>query len=215
MSKSYREDLTGQRFGRLTVIEFVPNNKPNSYWKCRCDCGRMVIINAGELKRGSTNSCGCLRRERAIILNKTQNRIHGLYKTKLYRKWEKMKTRCYNKNNNFYKDYGGRGITVCEEWKNDFKAFYDWSLEHGYKEGLSIDRIDVNGDYCPANCRFTDIKTQNRNKRNNIMVEYHGNQVCLKDAAELSEINRNTLQHRYHNGERGERLFRPVKKKSK
>ena len=211
MSKSFREDLTGQRFGRLTVIEFVPNDKPHAYWKCQCDCGNTIKTTTCSLRSGHSASCGCLNREKIIA----SCRVHGQWNTRLYRIWDKMKTRCYNSNSKAYKDYGGRGITVCDEWKNDFKAFYDWSMANGYTDELSIDRIDVNGNYEPSNCRFADRKTQQRNRRDNIKIEYQGEKQCLVDIARLLGIRPDVLYYRYHKGDRGERLFRPVKKKSK
>lgn len=206
MSKSFKEDLTGQRFGRLTVLEFVPNAKENSYWRCKCYCGKIVIVNARGLKNGTTRSCGCLHKEKVYKL-KT---IHSLSKTRLYRIFYDMKARCYNFNNKQYKDYGGRGISVASEWKDDFKVFYAWSMDNGYTDELTIDRIDVNGNYEPKNCRWVDRKKQSRNTRKNIIIEYKGEKMCLKDVANIVGINEATLSGRYHRGDRGDRLFRPV-----
>ena len=215
MSKSFKNDLTGQRFGRLTVLEFVPRTCKGSYWKCKCDCGAERVIGASGLISGQTKSCGCLKVEAAKIIQSKFIKKHGKRGTRLYNIWFKIKQRCFNKNNPAFNDYGGRGIGVCEEWKNDFQSFYNWAMENGYNEGLSIDRIDNDGNYEPSNCRWTDNKTQCRNRRSNVIVEYKGKKMCLTEAAELSGISINTIYRRYyHKGDRGERLFRPVRKKN-
>lgn len=193
MSKSYREDLTGQRFGRLTVIEFVPADGKKSKWKCRCDCGNITIVRRGDLKKGKTTSCGCFRREMRI----KENTIHNATNTRIYRIWQGMKQRCFYSDSMYFKHYGGRGITVCNEWKNDFKAFYDWAMSNGYDDTLTIDRIDSNGNYCPENCRWVDMKTQCRNRRSNTMVKYEGEKVSLAEASERSGVNRKTFKRHY------------------
>ncbi len=214
MSKTFRNDLTGQRFGRLTVLEFVPNGEINSYWKCQCDCGNILITRADALRSGKAKSCGCWNREIAKKTAKAKTK-HGKRDTRLYRIWAGMKARCYNKNNRGYKHYGGRGIIMCDEWKNDFQVFYDWAMANGYSDNLTIDRIDVNGNYCPENCRWATNETQKKNMRTNIVVEYKGTRMCLTEAAERSGINGQTLFSRYQVGNRGERLFRPVRKYKK
>lgn len=213
MSKSFRKDLTGQRFGRLTVLEFVPTEGRISYWKCKCDCGNETVVQAMSLKSGNTRSCGCLCKEINCKRTTNRNTTHGKSHTRLYNIWKLMKSRCLKKTNKRYKDYGGRGITVCDKWQNNFQAFYDWAMSNGYDDSLTIDRIDNNGNYEPLNCRWADTKTQVRNSRHNIMVKYNGEKICLTEAAEKSGINHNTLIDRYRHGDRGEHLFRPVDKK--
>lgn len=164
-------DLTGERFGKLVALErHYDKNKKISFWKCKCDCGNTTIVRANSLKHGRVKSCGCLRTE-SNLANKSK---HGLSKTHLYAVWNSMKERCYNKNNHNYLRYGGRGITVCEEWKNSFKEFSEWAFLNGYQEELSIDRIDNNGNYCPNNCRWVDKKTQNNNRNVSFMITYNG-----------------------------------------
>ena len=203
------KDLTGMKFNRLTVIERAENKGSQTYWKCKCDCGKETIVNAYSLKSGHSKSCGCLRDEKTSKCFAS----HGLCRTKIYASWNMMKQRCLNPNSEQYPNYGGRGIKVCDEWL-DFKTFYDYvsNLPHFGENGYTLDRIDVNGNYEPSNVRWADKKEQGRNKRNNIIVEYEGREMVLKDAAELSGLDYKLLHYRYQRGDRGERLFRPVKK---
>ena len=150
-------DLTGQKFGRLTVIERHDKKR----WKCQCDCGNITYSDGYQLRKGITKSCGCYQKEAASKTHK----IHGLTRTRLYRIFYKMKERCYKPSNDNYKYYGGLGIKICDEWLNDFNAFAQWALSHGYADNLTIDRKDNAKDYCPENCRWITIQEQQRNKR--------------------------------------------------
>lgn len=205
------KNLIGQRFGRLTVIERAENNKNGHVcWKCRCDCGVKIVVDGGSLRNGDTKSCGCLKIEKA------SGRLfrHGLRRSRIYKIWANMKTRCFNPNNSKYPRYGGRGITVYPAWIDDFQAFYDYvsKLEHFGEKGYSLDRIDNNGNYEPENLRWANAKTQRCNQQDALMVVlYNNKKVVLKDAARLSGINYNTLYSRYCRGDMEEKLFRPVR----
>lgn len=201
------KDLIGQRFGRLTVTEYVGTNKTrHSLWKCRCDCGNEIVVAGGNLKKGNTKSCGCLH-------NEGRKPNHGMANTKIYRVWIGIKKRCLNTNSTDYKDYGGRGIKVCSEWLDDFQSFYDYvsKLEHFGEEGYTLDRIDNSGNYEPNNVRWADRNTQARNKRNNHFLEYKGKKMTLAEVAENSGIDRGALNSRLKRGDIGDRLFRPVR----
>lgn len=202
------KDLTGMKFGRLTVIEFVGVINGRAYFKCRCDCGNIHIVSGRNLKSGEVKSCGCLRKE------KFTHTTHGLKHSKYYNIWQLIKRRCYNPNCKEYPNYGGRGITVYEPWINDFQAFYNYisTLEHFGEKGYSLDRENNDGNYEPGNLRWATRAEQARNRRSNVIVEYQGEKMTLTEAAEKSGINRGTLNSRYYAGDTGDELFRPVKK---
>lgn len=183
-------NLTGQKFGRLTVLDRLHNyhDKKQTHWLCVCDCGSLVEVFGFMLRNGNTKSCGCLNKE--IITT------HDKSNTRLYNIWTLMKARCYNKNNRAYHNYGGRGIAVCDEWKDDFQAFYVWSIENGYVENLSIDRINNNGNYSSNNCRWVTRKQQNRNTRRNRMYTINGVTKCLQYWCDYYKLNRSTVCNR-------------------
>lgn len=171
------KDLTGQRFGRLVVIRREGSTqRGQAIWQCQCDCGCKTVVEGYALRSGNTKSCGCLHKE----LLSSRNRKHGKRHTRLYGVWLGMKERCYNPDHNRYQGYGGRGVTVCDEWFKSFQSFYDWAMANGYDENApygqcTIDRIDVDGNYCPKNCRWVDLITQRNNRTDNRKVTENEN----------------------------------------
>lgn len=200
MSKN--EDLTGKTFGRLTVIQrdkdyIQPSGQHKVMWLCECICGNKISVQAYFLKKGYTKSCGCLRKENS----KKIHIKHGLYYTKIRGIWGNIKQRCYNKNSSSYKYYGERNIKICDEWlnnENGFINFYNWAMHNGYKEGLTIDRINVNGNYEPSNCRWSNNITQANNKRNNIYIEYKNETKTLAEWCKELNMNYNTVRTRIY-----------------
>lgn len=184
-------DITGQRYGKLTAIKFSHKDKRNQqFWLFKCDCGNEKIICIGHVKSGNTKSCGCLRIER-----KTKHKMYG---TRIYKSWMSMKERCLNKNRKDYKDYGGRGIIICERWVNSFENFYK---DMGNRiEGLSLDRIDNNKGYYKENCRWATLKEQNNNKRNNHLLTHNRKTQNVKQWSEELNINYGILSSRLTRG---------------
>ena len=184
-------DLTGLKFGRLTVIQRSGTKNGHVAWLCKCDCGKTIVTIGNLLKSGKSKSCGCKKIETCG----DTHRIHGKSNTRLYIAWQHMKQRCCNPKNDRYKYYGGRGISICEDWMQ-FEPFEQWALSNGYEDELTIDRIDVNGDYCPENCRWVTWETQQNNKRNNNIIEAFGEKRTLAEWSKISGVNRTTIQKR-------------------
>lgn len=181
------------RFGKLTVLKRAENTKSGkAQWLCQCDCGKCTVVPTYRLTMGETKSCGCKRYE-------SHNRIHGMTKTDIHNKWLQIKQRCLDKNYKAYQNYGAVGITICDEWKNDFVAFMNWSYQHGYKEGLSLDRIDNEKGYCPENCRWVTWKDQCNNRKNNINVTYQGKTQTLKQWCDELNLNYQLIYSRIKN----------------
>lgn len=185
-----KETLIGKKYNKLTVLEYSYTKNGRRFWKCKCDCGNITIAPTYKLKNGSKKSCGCL------LLKKGESNLkaikHNKSKTRLYHILDNMKARCYNVNNKRYKNYGGRGIRICEEWldkDNGFLNFYAWAMDNGYKEDLTIDRKDVNGNYEPDNCRWRSWKEQANNKTNNFYIEYHEEKHTLQEWSRILPIN--------------------------
>lgn len=203
-------DMIGKKFGKLTVLEraedFIGTSGRETQWFCKCDCGNNVIVRGHNLRNGHTKSCGCAQIE---VSTK-----HGWHGTPIYEIYHNMKSRCYNPNYNAYKDYGGRGISICDEWLNPdtgVDTFCKWSMANGYKPGLSIDRINNDGNYCPENCRWTDGVTQANNRRNNIKLTLNGITHTAAEWEPIVGISAFTLYARKEDGWSDERaLTEPV-----
>lgn len=207
--RSY-EDLTGKTFNRLTVIRPVTVNKKTK-WECRCSCGNVKAVDGLALISGHTKSCGCLHKD--VMAEKAKKaKTHGYTHHRLYACYYRMRRRCENKANKSYKWYGGRGIKVCDEWKNDIMSFINWSIENGYKEGLSIDRIDNDGDYSPENCRWADATQQSNNRSTNAFVTYNGETHTYAEWSRIVGIKQLTLRNRIVDGKWSieKALFTPV-----
>lgn len=185
--------MQGQKFGRLTVIERVENNSRNKpQWLCSCECGNTCVVSSELLKRGAVKSCGC------AVKDGSHRRTHGGCGTRLYQIWKNMKNRCYNPKIREYQYYGYRGITICESWLNSFESFRDWAVNNGYKDNLSIDRIDVNGNYEPSNCRWATKTEQLNNTRRNKLLTYNGRTMTVTKWAEELGISVTTLWSRLY-----------------
>lgn len=213
----YQKDLTGMRFGRLTVIDKASPAKGShgenlSRWNCICDCGNKRIVRALVLLNGRTLSCGCLGKEhrRAAVLK------HGLSKQRIYHIYLGMIDRCYDQNSENYFCYGGRGISVCDEWRGENGAtlFKEWAMKNGYAEDLSLDRIDVDGNYEPSNCRWVDNYVQQNNKRDNRYITINGVTKTMKEWSREVGIGYTTLKQRiYHGWNPVDAVLTPVDKR--
>ena len=183
-------DLTGQRYGKLTVLERGENRGGKPSWICRCDCGKTKEVRAASLRNGHSRSCGC----------EIGYHTHRGYGSRLYQIWSSMRQRCQNSAHKGYDQYGARGVRVCDEWQ-DFAVFREWAIENGYDENApkwvcTLDRIDNNKGYSPDNCRWVDMETQNNNKRNNHQINYHGVPCSLRKLSEITGIKYQTLYAR-------------------
>lgn len=206
-------DLTGQKFGRWTVLyrgedRYNKQGYPRIYWTCKCDCGTIRDVSAVSLVNKQSTSCGCKRKESCA-----KNVKHGLSGTRIKRIYYNMHSRCENPNTPKFKNHGGRGIKVCDEWSGEdgLINFYNWAMSNGYKEDLTIDRIDDDRDYEPSNCQWADYRTQNLNTRRNNIVTINGVTKTVTEWSEESGINRNTLDQRLRSGITGEDLLAPLK----
>jgi hypothetical protein len=206
-------DLTNNIFGRLTVLKRMENTKDGkARWLCQCQCGKQVIVQRNNLRSGSTSSCGCLAREKS----KERETKHGQSRTRLYSIWKGMKKRCNNPSEErkarIYKD---KGISVCSQWY-DFNNFYSWAINNGYSDKLTIDRKDGNRDYCPENCRWIDMKSQQRNKTTNRLITYNGVTKCVSEWAEEYGVRPGLIIDRLNGGWSVEdSLNKPVVRKIK
>lgn len=204
----------GDHYFKLTVLERAGSQDGRSTWRLRCDCGNLVVRKAHNLRRDKS-SCGCSHPQHFQKGRESQTLIHGgarrgEKRTPLYNVWQGMKRRCNNPNNKQYADYGGRGIKVCNEWKDDYPAFASWAREAGYEHGLQIDRIDNDGPYAPGNCRFVTQSQNQRNRRPTVWITVHGERMTALDAAKRFGVDAALLRLRLRRGERPEDAIRDM-----
>lgn len=191
------KDLTGQTFTRLTAVKRIDKNG-RAYYVCWCSCGNVCEVFHSNLTQGLSKSCGCLSREASA----NRMRTHGMSKEKIYRVWKAMKDRCLLKSCKAYKDYGDRGISVCDKWlgENGFQNFYNWAISSGYKEGLMLDRVNNDGNYEPSNCRWTDRIAQNNNTRRNTFITYGGIRMTIAQWERHLNLHHGTISNRRRYG---------------
>lgn len=192
--KKVRNDLTGRKFGRLTVVGIEDRGTRKTYYECMCECGNKKSVRADSLLCGAIRSCGCLKKEQDNI-NLARD-THGQSKTRLYKTWQGMKKRCENPNDKRYTDYGGRGVKVCEEW-HEFSNFYEWAIKNGYNEELTIDRIDNMGNYEPSNCRWATNKEQANNRRSNVYITIGNTTKTLTEWCKILQVDYRKVEARY------------------
>ena len=213
--KGQIKDLTGLKFNRLTVIKKAEKKGRKTFWECVCECGKEKIIRSDVLQDGTTKSCGCLKSEvdsnKAKTILKEKNRKYTETNTILYTKWRGMMSRCNNVNDKRYLNYGARGIKVCEEWL-DYQNFLNWAKDKNYSGELEIDRINVNDDYKPDNCRFITRKANCNNRRSNINITHNNKTQTLMQWCEELNLNYSTINARYKRGTTDpENLFKPIR----
>lgn len=192
----------GEKYGRLTAVKEVEKRK----WLFECDCGNQKVISKYDVKRGHTQSCGCLHKENTSKARK----VHGDTDSRLYYIWENMKKRCYKTNADRFRNYGARGITVCEEWKDSYLNFYNWAHNNGYAEDLTIERIDINGNYEPNNCTWATREEQAKNRTTNKWVVIDGKEHSPLELEKMYGIPVKTIYARIARGDKGEAVVRPL-----
>ena len=210
------EDLVGQKFNRLTVIKFIPPSERTvrGYnWLCQCECGKMIKANANKLKSGMQQSCGCLKEEMKYNIGNV-NKKYKYSNKRLYGVYKAMLNRCYNPNGREYKNYGGRGITVCDEWLGEYgyDAFAEWAISTGYDINAeygdcTIDRNDVNKGYSPDNCSWKTNKQQQSNRRDTIILSYNGEKHSMKEWSEILGISYSKILYHVHKGKTLEQII--------
>ena len=207
-------DMSGERYGKLVVLTQAGIQNKQMMWNCICDCGVRFVASGNSIRRGKTLSCGCVyKQSRPEIARKSIAKVkHGDSFERLYFVWNDIKSRCNNPNDISYKHYGARGIKVCEEWEKDYTAFKSWAILNGYNKNAkrgecSIDRIDVNGNYSPENCRWISSKEQCNNKTNTIFIEIGGIRKTTSEWAELTGLRRDLIYSRYKRGWKGEEII--------
>ena len=205
----FKTDLTGETFGYWTVLgkDESFHGGQNTRWICRCKCGAIKSILRFTLTNGRSQSCGCKISDKRKGINKT----HGMSRTRLYHEWVSMRKRCNDPNNKFAYRYCNRGIKVCREWNDHFEPFYEWAINNGYADDLTIDRIDNDKGYCPENCRWVSLDEQARNKSSNIFIEYQGKEWCLRTLCVEIGFPYKTAHRRYMRAKKSGKPIMPEK----
>jgi hypothetical protein len=204
-SQEYYNEFIGKKYNRLTIIEFCESKNGRVMVSAKCECGKKYTLKT--IKGNITQSCGCAKIKK-----------HGLWNHHLYKRWTTIKSRCYNPNANQYKNYGGAGVTMCDEWRYDFKKFYDWCMENGWQGGLEVDKdLKYPGKtgkiYSPEYCCLVTHEINNRNRNNNVFIEYKGEAKCIKEWSVILGIHYSTLRYRLVRGWEIEKIFSfPIKK---
>ena len=196
-----------KKYGKLTILGIEYQKKYSNgtiidFVKCKCECGNIKIINFNNIKRGLVKSCGCITKT-----------VNGMSKTRIYQIYRHLINRCYREKDISYKNYGNKGIIVCDEWKNDFMSFYNWAMKNGYEEHLTIDRINVNGNYEPSNCRWVNMAVQQNNRSNNRILEYKGQKKTITEWAKYCGLSYRNLYYRLNNGYTIEEAIEKPKRK--
>lgn len=192
-------DISGQKFNRWTVEELVGRTTSGGgLWKCRCECGTVRNVDGRSLRDGTSKSCGCLRNDNAKAGK--YNSARAVTHERLYGVWSGIRSRCLNPHDRAYERYGGRGITICDQWK-DYRTFYNWAIENGYDDSspkyvCTVDRIDNNGNYTPDNCRIVPQLIQCNNRQTNHLLEYEGSTHTISEWARITGINKHTIRRR-------------------
>lgn len=187
-------DITGERYNKLKVISFYDFKNARARWLCQCDCGKQKIVYSSDLRSHNVKSCGCLLHKKIskIKSDNSTKRLHYIYYN--------IKQRCYNEKNPAYKYYGGKGITMCNEWLNDINTFCKWAIEKGYSDNLTIERIDVNGNYEPDNCKWITKTQQGYNKNNSVLYTINNQTKCLSEWCKIYDIDYHVVYKRLKRG---------------
>lgn len=202
--KDYKDEI-GKKYNKLTILYPDYKKGKHIYMRCKCDCGNEISARLDCIKSGNTQSCGCFGKEQRFKANFK----HGMtFKHRLYNIWQNMKARCYNKNKYCYKNYGARGIFVCDEWKNSFENFYNWAMSNGYKKELELDRIDNDGIYSPNNCKWATHQENNNHTRRTVYIEHNGIKFTITDLCEIYNISRKKIEYRHSVGKSFEELIK-------
>lgn len=190
------KDMTNYKFNGCTVLKRAKNKGKNVCWLCVCKCGNEFIVRATDIRTGNTKSCGCLNKK----LAGDRARKHGNRDSRLYTIWNNMKARCLNPNSTSFKNYGDKGINICDEWVDSFESFYNWAIQNNYTDELTLDRIDSNGNYNPDNCRWSTMKKQQNNRGNNNILVYEGIEHTVAEWSKITGIPYDTLWKRIKEG---------------